>query len=153
VLRVSTIVLPESGASAAGPPDWQTIFESRPCLPVRLGRGAAFGGEQVGGNLEFLSERSLLLTVGDNKFDGFYHSPDYVSDPAAHYGKTVTIDLVTGEVAMFTRGHRNPQGLAIAPHGRIWSTEHGPQGGDELNLLQQGGNYGYPFHTYGVGIR
>jgi cytochrome c2 len=151
VLRVSTIVLPEADrVSAAGTPDWQTIFESHPCLPVKLSRGVAFGGEQVGGNLEFLSERSLLLTVGDNKFDGFHQSPDYVSDAAANYGKTVTIDLVTGEVAVFTRGHRNPQGLALAPDGRIWSTEHGPQGGDELNLLQQGGNYGYPFHTYGV---
>jgi aldose sugar dehydrogenase len=151
VLRVSTIVLPEADRiSDAGAPDWQTIFESRPCLPVKLSRGLAFGGEQVGGNLEFLSEHSLLLTVGDNKFDGFHQSPDYVSDPAAHYGKTVTIDLMTGEVAVFTRGHRNPQGLAIASDGSIWSTEHGPQGGDELNLLQQGGNYGYPFHTYGV---
>jgi len=151
VLRVSTIVLPAAErASDAGGPDWQTIFESRPCLPVKLSRGLAFGGEQVGGKLEFLSEHSLLLTVGDNKFDGFHQSPDYVSDPAAHYGKTVTIDLVTGAVAVFTRGHRNPQGLAIASDGSIWSTEHGPQGGDELNLLQQGGNYGYPFHTYGV---
>jgi glucose/arabinose dehydrogenase len=151
VLRVSTIDLPSlHGARRARESDWRTIFESSPCLPVEPGRGSAFGGEQVGGRLEFLDERRLLLTVGDNKFDGFYHSPDYVSDPVAHYGKTVTIDLMTGEVAVFTRGHRNPQGLAMSADGRIWSTEHGPQGGDELNLLQEGGDYGYPFHTHGV---
>ncbi|MGH8131375.1 MAG: PQQ-dependent sugar dehydrogenase [Steroidobacteraceae bacterium] len=151
VVRVSTVALTSlDRAPSAGQRDWQTIFESRPCLPIKLSRGAAFGGEQLGGNLEFLNERSLILTVGDNKFDGFHQSPDYVSDPSAHYGKTVTIDLRTGEAAIFTRGHRNPQGLAMSSDGQLWSTEHGPQGGDELNLLHEGGNYGYPFHTYGV---
>jgi aldose sugar dehydrogenase len=151
VLRVSTAVLPSPPSGPpAGQPAWQTIFESSPCLPVKLSRGAAFGGEQVGGNLEFLNQRTLLLTVGDNKFDGFYHSPNYVSDPKAHYGKTVTIDVETGATAIYTRGHRNPQGLVVAADGRVWSTEHGPQGGDELNLLHEGGDYGYPFHTYGV---
>ena len=151
VVRVSTVVLRSSDrVPSPSQRGWQTIFESSPCLPIKPGRGAAFGGEQVGGNLEFLNERSLLLTLGDNKFDGYYQSPDYVSDPVAHYGKTITIDMQTGKVAIFTRGHRNPQGLALSSDGRLWSTEHGPQGGDELNLLHEGGNYGYPFHSYGV---
>ena len=41
-------------------------------------------------------------------------------------------------------GHRNPLGLAFAPDGRLWEVEMGPRGGDELNLIERGGNYGYP---------
>ncbi|MDC0325581.1 PQQ-dependent sugar dehydrogenase [bacterium] len=52
--------------------------------------------------------------------------------------------------SIFTFGNRNPQGLAIHPEtGRVWETEHGPMGGDELNLIQGGGNYGWPSITYG----
>ncbi len=53
--------------------------------------------------------------------------------------------------AIFTYGNRNPQGLAVDPKtGKIWETEHGPMGGDELNLLQAGKNYGWPVITYGI---
>jgi glucose/arabinose dehydrogenase len=52
---------------------------------------------------------------------------------------------------IFTWGHRNPQGLAMHPGtGRIWLTEHGPRGGDELNLLKAGANYGWPLATHGI---
>ncbi len=52
---------------------------------------------------------------------------------------------------IFTYGHRNPQGLAMHPDtGRLWSVEHGPRGGDELNLLKPGANYGWPLATHGV---
>lgn len=52
---------------------------------------------------------------------------------------------------IFTWGHRNPQGLAVHPQtGRIWAVEHGPRGGDELNLLKPGANYGWPKATWGV---
>lgn len=52
---------------------------------------------------------------------------------------------------IFTWGHRNPQGLALHPEtGRIWEVEHGPRGGDELNILKAGANYGWPRVTYGV---
>lgn len=53
--------------------------------------------------------------------------------------------------AIFTMGNRNTQGLAQHPEtGAIWSTDHGPMGGDELNILTQGSNYGWPIVTYGV---
>jgi glucose/arabinose dehydrogenase len=45
---------------------------------------------------------------------------------------------------VWTLGHRNPLGLAFAPDGRLWEVEMGPQGGDELNLIERGRNYGYP---------
>lgn len=53
--------------------------------------------------------------------------------------------------SIYTYGHRNPQGLAVHPGtGRVWALEHGPRGGDELNLLQAGRNYGWPEITYGI---
>jgi len=58
-------------------------------------------------------------------------------------------DPVTASI--FSYGHRNIQGLALQPGtGAIWATEHGPHGGDELNLLKAGANYGWPIATYGV---
>ena len=52
---------------------------------------------------------------------------------------------------IFTWGHRNPQGMAMNPAtGRIWVAEHGPRGGDELNLLKAGANYGWPRATHGI---
>jgi glucose/arabinose dehydrogenase len=52
---------------------------------------------------------------------------------------------------IFTYGHRNPQGMAMHPGtGRIWEIEHGPRGGDELNLLKAGANYGWPRATHGI---
>lgn len=60
------------------------------------------------------------------------------------------VDTPGAHPAIFTYGHRNPQGLARHPlSGEIWVTEHGPQGGDELNHLLPGANYGWPVITYG----
>lgn len=53
--------------------------------------------------------------------------------------------------SIWSYGHRNPQGLARHPaNGELWSTEHGPRGGDELNLVKRGANYGWPLATYGL---
>lgn len=52
---------------------------------------------------------------------------------------------------IFSYGHRNPQGMALHPEtGKVWIHEHGPQGGDELNIIRKGRNYGWPIITYGV---
>ena len=50
----------------------------------------------------------------------------------------------------WTSGHRTPYGLAFAPDGRLWEVEHGPRGGDELNLIEPGKNYGWPLVSYAV---
>jgi glucose/arabinose dehydrogenase len=50
----------------------------------------------------------------------------------------------------WTSGHRTPYGLAFAPDGRLWEVEHGPRGGDELNLIERGKNYGWPLVSYGA---
>jgi glucose/arabinose dehydrogenase len=49
----------------------------------------------------------------------------------------------------WTTGHRTPYGLAFGPDGRLWEAEHGPRGGDELNLIEPGKNYGWPLVSYG----
>jgi len=52
---------------------------------------------------------------------------------------------------VWSLGHRNPQGLAVNPEtNQLWETEHGPQGGDELNMIEKGKNYGWPVIGYGV---
>jgi glucose/arabinose dehydrogenase len=89
---------------------------------------------------------------------------DKVQDPASHFGKVLRLNddgsvpkdnPFAGKTGyapeVFTLGHRNAQGLAVHPTtGALWSTEHGPQGGDELNVLIAGKNYGWPLATYGV---
>ncbi len=61
------------------------------------------------------------------------------------------IDSLGAKTAIYSYGHRNPQGLALNPFtNEIWETEHGPRGGDELNIIQPGLNYGWPIVTYGI---
>lgn len=53
--------------------------------------------------------------------------------------------------AVYSYGHRNPQGMTVHPEtGEIWENEHGPKGGDEINIIQKGKNYGWPVITYGI---
>jgi glucose/arabinose dehydrogenase len=52
--------------------------------------------------------------------------------------------------SIWSLGHRNPQGLTLDAAGRLWETEHGPRGGDELNLIERGGNYGWPVVSFGI---
>lgn len=82
--------------------------------------------------------------------DGWNSDKIDAQDPSSDYGKTLLINLDKGSSTIFTMGHRNPQGLVQALDGSIWSTEHGPSGGDELNLLVEGANYGWPLVSYGT---
>ena len=133
---------------------WKTLYETTPCLPVRgeLRRhGIPFVDYFAGGRMALLDPQTLLLTVGDFGFDGVASVEAQSQDPATSYGKTIAINIGDGRGTLFTLGHRNPQGLYIErSSGTIWSTEHGPQGGDELNRLVRGANYGWPYATYGT---
>jgi aldose sugar dehydrogenase len=78
-------------------------------------------------------------------------------DPGATFGKVVRLrrdGTVPGDNplggAVWSTGHRNPQGAALDLQGRLWAVEHGPRGGDELNLIAPGANYGWPVVSYGV---
>jgi len=56
----------------------------------------------------------------------------------------------TAKKAIYSFGHRNPQGMILNPNGKIWIHEHGPRGGDEINAIEKGLNYGWPKITYGI---
>lgn len=127
---------------------WRTVYETSPCLPAT--KGSLTRSSESGGRLEFVGDDTLLLTVGDHEYDGLNRVPIAAQDPTYAYGKTLLIDRQSGSARIYTSGHRNPQGLFIDGEGTIWSTEHGPQGGDEINILREGRNYGWPIVTYGV---
>lgn len=148
-LRVATVALRPDWVQARGD-GWQVVFETRPCLSFRDNRNKPFSGHQAGGRLLPATGGKLLVTVGDYKFDG-QHAQDYPQNPSADYGKLFEIDLTSGMRRMISLGHRNPQGLMRDRAGRIWATEHGPEGGDELNLIEEGRNYGWPRVTLGIG--
>ncbi|MFV0251911.1 MAG: PQQ-dependent sugar dehydrogenase [Beutenbergiaceae bacterium] len=80
----------------------------------------------------------LFITSGDRQ------AMEPAQDPRSDLGKIIRLDLATGDAQRWTLGHRNPLGLSFAPDGSLWSTEMGPEGGDELNLISQGSNYGWP---------
>jgi cytochrome c2 len=155
VVRVSELTtplqaLPKNLADA----HWSTLFESSPCVPLK-GPNRKFGknpfkGEEIGGKLLLMDGGKLLLTLGDQGFSGIDSAQAFAQDPTADYGKTHVIDLNTHEHHVFTMGHRNPEGVYQAADGRLWLTEHGPQGGDELNLLRENVNFGWPDVTYGT---
>lgn len=115
------------------------------------------GGGQPGGIIRFdPSGKHLFLTVGDRM------QPNSAQDPNAARGKLLHLNLngtipadnphasaggIVGET--WTTGHRNPYGLAFAPDGKLWLHEMGPKGGDELNLIEPGKNYGWPIVSNG----
>lgn len=125
---------------------WRTVFETEPCLS-----GAEpFDDSETGGRLAFDLDGSLLLTVGDLGLAGLDGADPLAQIEPSSYGRIWRIDPDGGSRTEVSKGHRNPQGLVVARDGRIWESEHGPQGGDEINLIRTGGNYGWPYATYGT---
>jgi len=121
-----------------------------------------------GGRLVFDGRGYLFMTIGDRQWPS---SGDLAAHPAQdlsnHNGTTIRLhddgripddnpfvgqDGVHPEI--WTYGHRNAQGMAVHPEtGDLWQNEHGPQGGDELNLIRPGLNYGWPVVGFGVNYR
>jgi aldose sugar dehydrogenase len=132
----------------------EQLFES-----VSQGRG------HFGGKLAFDKSGYLFLTLGDRQVppEGNLEAHP-AQDLANHHGKMIRLHddgrvptdnpFVKREGArpeIWSYGHRNVQGIAIHPEtGDVWTDEHGPQGGDELNRLQPGRNYGWPVIGFGV---
>lgn len=95
-------------------------------------------GRHGGCRLEFAPDGALLIGTGDTA-DG-----TLPQDPRSLGGKVLRADPATGEVEVWTLGHRNVQGLAVRPgSGQVFSVEHGPDRDDEVNLLRDGGNFGW----------
>ncbi len=135
-LAETTLDMGDFGGMA---PEWQIVFESSPCLP------ADGLHNTTGGRIAAYTGSELLLTVGETSMD---HS-HLAQDPDASYGKILILNREDWSISTLSSGHRNPQGLWVDDDG-IWATEHGPQGGDELNRIVAGGNYGWPRVTYGT---
>ncbi|MGE8263295.1 MAG: PQQ-dependent sugar dehydrogenase [Stenotrophomonas sp.] len=101
-----------------------------------------------GGRLAFLDTHTVLMTVGD----GSARREDAQNENNS-LGKVMRISLAPNAsgATVYTSGHRNPQGIVRDPvTGAIYVSEHGPRGGDELNRLRPGGNYGWPLVSHGI---
>lgn len=152
-MRLSALEVPDTPAAVAAlvaeAQDWRTVFTSEPCVGVKQ-KGTPFALHMTGGRMAVLDDAHVLLNVGDFQHDGRNSDAPWAQMDDVDYGKTHRINVDTGAATVFSKGHRNNQGLTVADDGRIWALEHGPQGGDELNLLVEGGNYGWPYASYGV---
>ncbi len=107
-----------------------------------------------GGRMAWLADTTLVMTTGDG-FDYREQAQVLMSGLGKiirlHADGSVPADNPFPGSPVWSLGHRNPQGLAIDPAtGRLWEHEHGPQGGDEINLIEKGGNYGWPVATHGM---
>ena len=114
-------------------------------------------GRHFGSRLQFADDGTLYMTIGDRG------ESDLAQDLSNHIGTVLRLKHSGGapednpfvgpetpRPEIYSYGHRNPQGLTRHPQtGAIWAVEHGPRGGDELNLIRAGINYGWPVITYG----
>lgn len=127
------------------------IFRSEPGY---RGRG------HFGGRLAFGPDGMLYLATGDRQDT---EMRPRAQDKGTHLGKVLRIrpdgspadgnpfaGQGSAKPEVWTLGHRNPQSLAFDAKGRPWVVEHGTRGGDELNLIERGKNYGWPIQAYGV---
>ena len=116
-------------------------------------------GNHWGSRIEFDDEGYLYFSIGD-RFNRDVNPQDITRDGGKIYrlhddGRIPTdnpfMDKPNAKKAIYSYGHRNPQGMAKHPEsGEIWTHEHGPRGGDEINIIRAGNNYGWPKITYGI---
>lgn len=128
----------------------QVLFTAEPLKKTPLHYGA---------RMDFLPDKTLVLSVGDGSD---YREQAQV--PGSLLGKLVRLkddgtvpadNPFVGQAgyhpAIYSLGHRNPQGMVYDPvRGLLFANEHGPRGGDEINIIRAGKNYGWPVITYGV---
>lgn len=145
--EVARARLSPDGTSLA---DREVIFAAHP---------KTAGRAHYGSRLLFAPDGSLYVTLGDR-----YSFMQEAQNPATHLGTVVRltdagaapadnpfVNRAEARSEVFTYGHRNVQGIALHPEtGAVWTHEHGPRGGDEVNILKPGANYGWPAITYGV---
>lgn len=150
-VRISFTTLGLENDTVTTPPvSWRTLFKADPCVKIRGRNAPIFQGHHIGGRMLLDGERHILVVLGDLDLSGVRQGEAKISlDPYSHLGKLVRIELRTGNAEILVRGLRVPQGLAQDSRGNLWETEHGPEGGDELNLLIPYLNYGWPDVTFG----
>ena len=116
-------------------------------------------GQHFGGRMEFDNENYLFFSIGD-RGNRNVNPQDITIDGGKIYrikdDGTIPKDNPfyndgNAKKAIYSYGHRNPQGMFKHPvSGKIWTNEHGPRGGDEINIIEKGKNYGWPKITYGI---
>jgi aldose sugar dehydrogenase len=130
----------------------QVIFQQQPAWASTL---------HFGSNIEWDSAGNIFLTVGERSLpESRVHAQDITTDlgKVIHVtpdGKPASNNPFLGRTdalpEIWSYGHRNVQGAAINPEtGKLWTVEHGPRGGDEINIPEPGKNYGWPVITYGI---
>jgi len=135
----------------------ELIFESKPCING-LSTPSDLSGRMTFNDLGqmFISAGNVLTDISTNIFprkdlcclSGGYKSLEKSTNL---YGKVTQIDPVTKKWKIVSKGHRAPQGLLWDQSLNVlWETEHGPRGGDELNIIKNGKDYGWPFVSYGI---
>ena len=116
------------------------------------------GDKHYGSRLEFDKDGYLFVSTGERSDR---ETRPYAQKQDSYLGKILKItkdgkpapgnpNLAGWKPEIYSTGHRNPQGMAIDEKGQIWDAEMGPRGGDEINLIQPGKNYGWGDVTYGI---
>lgn len=124
---------------------WVTIF-STPIIDISH---YSMGG---GGALADLDETHILFSVGDF---GLSRKNGLNSDFAPQntflpWGKILKLDVSSNRAEVYSIGHKNPLGLTVIGSGKVIETEHGPRGGDEINIIHHNANYGWPYTSFGT---
>ena len=127
----------------------KTIFKALP---------KSRGGRHFGGRLLFSEDGKLFITLGDRgdrpraqNLNDHAGSLIRLNDDGSVPEDNPFIKIQNAQPEIYSYGHRNIQGISLGPQGKVvWTHEHGPQGGDEINIIQAGLNYGWPTITYGV---
>jgi hypothetical protein len=130
---------------------FEKLYEPAVCNSSINPKDGSFNAHQSGGRIESFDKNSILFSHGD------YRYRSEVQSSSSAFGKIIKINLLTKEFKIIAKGFRNPQGLYYDKEKKvILETEHGPFGGDEINLIKVddiGGekmlNYGWPIASYG----
>lgn len=116
-------------------------------------------GQHFGSRIVFDNDGYLYFTIGD-RGDRDVNPQDITRDGGKVYrlnddgsipADNPFINEPNAKKAIYSYGHRNPQGMVLHPvTGAVWTHEHGPKGGDEINIIKKGANYGWPVISYGI---
>mgnify|MGYP001441030674 CR=1 FL=1 len=130
---------------------FKKLFSANECVHSIKNIDNQFNALQSGGKIILFDDKNILLSIGD------YRSRFLAQDRQSVNGKIIKINIESGNYKIISMGHRNPQGLYYdEKHGIIIEAEHGPMGGDEINLISVNKiknneilNYGWPVSSYG----